>query len=177
MAAGRAGLGGLSWVGLGGLGCAGLLCDALRSKAPRMRTHRSSLPLRPSHPATTMLSLPPSFHKPRASVQLTSAYGSRSSGALLRGGPLFFLSRVAHLPYRVLFPSTYCPPRLTFVPVSISLSLMVHMLTFPHCVRIPTETRTSLHRPLTSPFVFYSSRFQDRSTFPHRHTHHSAPCK
>ena len=30
MAAGRAGLGGLDWVGLGGLGCAGLLCDVLR---------------------------------------------------------------------------------------------------------------------------------------------------
>ena len=35
MAAGRAGLGGLSWAGLDGLGCAGLLCDALRSKAKK----------------------------------------------------------------------------------------------------------------------------------------------
>ena len=55
-------------------------------------------------------------------------------------------------PVSLVSPSTYCPPRLTFAPVSISLPLMVHMLTLPHCVRIPTETRTPLHRP-----PFYSS--------------------
>ena len=35
MAAGRDGLGGLSWAGLGGLSCAGLLCDALRVEAKK----------------------------------------------------------------------------------------------------------------------------------------------